>query len=128
MVDENQMKMSRRTVMAGTAALGLSATGSQAAMPTASNASDETFWRQIASDFDVTPDVTNLENGYWGVMARPVQEKAFENTRLVNSQNSFYARRAYKDDYQKILADVAAHIGAAPDEIVLTRGATEALQ
>ena len=33
---------------------------------------DETAWKAIAKNYDVTNKITNLENGYWGIMANPV--------------------------------------------------------
>ncbi|HRW30923.1 MAG TPA: aminotransferase class V-fold PLP-dependent enzyme, partial [Emcibacteraceae bacterium] len=42
--------------------------------------------------------------------------------------SSYYARRLYRDDYNKIIARVAKKLGVGEDEIELTRNATEALQ
>ncbi len=145
MLSTDRFAISRRGFIGGAAALGVALNGcSDIAHETTNNnvnnasnasnasngnnASDEAFWAQIARDFDVYPDVNNLENGYWGRMSRPVLEQYLEHTRMVNTQNSYYARRAYKDDYQKVVAKVAASVGAEPSEIVITRGATEALQ
>jgi isopenicillin-N epimerase len=91
-------------------------------------ASDEAFWRTIAAQYDVTPDVVNFENGFWGLMAKPVMEAFFRNTEKVNRNNSWYARRDYYTDLQPIHQRLADFLGAGADEIVFTRGATEALQ
>jgi len=32
---------------------------------------DEQSWHQIAEQYDVSDKITNLENGYWGIMSRP---------------------------------------------------------
>ncbi len=72
--------------------------------------------------------MANLENGYWGIMARPVLESFLENTRRVNRQNTVYARSAFVKDFESVRDRVAAAVGAMPEEIALTRGATEALQ
>ena len=32
---------------------------------------DETAWKAVAKNYDVTNKITNLENGYWGIMANP---------------------------------------------------------
>ena len=135
----DRFRVSRRIFLGGAAALSMSLNGCSSTAQEAisnsanngnngSNASDEAFWAEIARDFDVTSDVNNLENGYWGLMSRPVLEQYLENTKRVNTSNSYYARRAYKDDRRKIVAKVAASVGADPSEIVITRGATEALQ
>ena len=67
-------------------------------------ASDEAFWRPIVAQYDVTPDVVNFENGYWGLMAKPVLEAFVRNTEKVNRHNSWYARRDYYSDIQPIHA------------------------
>ena len=134
------MNFTRRLVMKGAAIAAASFTTetacASAPVPAASAdkqkaediALDETFWRKIASHYDVTPDVVNLENGYWGLMAKPVMDAFFRNTEKVNRQNSWYARREYFSDIQPIHQRLSDLLGAGADEIVFTRGATEALQ
>ncbi|HAE28298.1 MULTISPECIES: aminotransferase class V-fold PLP-dependent enzyme [Hyphomonas] len=91
-------------------------------------ASDEAVWRPIVAQYDVTPDIVNFENGYWGLMAKPVLEAFIRNTEKVNRNNSWYARRDYYADIQPIHARIADFLGAGADEIVFTRNATESLQ
>ncbi|MEZ5984759.1 MAG: aminotransferase class V-fold PLP-dependent enzyme [Hyphomonas sp.] len=133
------MNFTRRLVMKGAAVAAASFTTETAcaAAPapavagdrTAQDiAGDEAFWRTIAAHYDVTPDVVNFENGYWGLMAKPVMEAFFRNTEKVNRNNSWYARRDYYADIQPIHQRLADFLGAGADEIVFTRGATEALQ
>jgi len=91
-------------------------------------ARDEAVWRPIAAQYDVTPDMVNFENGYWGVMAKPVLDAFIRNTAKVNRDNSWYARRSYFSDIEPIHARLADFLGAGRDEVVFTRNATEALQ
>ncbi|PQA87287.1 aminotransferase class V-fold PLP-dependent enzyme [Hyphococcus luteus] len=121
------MKASRRTVLKGAAALAAPSFIS-AARANKGAVEDEAYWREVAKAYDVKKDIVNLENGNWGVMARPVTERYFENLKKVNHDNSYYARRAYGDDYRAIHAELASFLGAGEDEIALTRGATEALK
>ncbi len=93
----------------------------------ASLAADEDFWQGVANYYERTAGVVNLEHGYWGKMSRPVQDAYLQATRMVNAQNSFYARKQYGADMQRSVARVAAALGAEPDEIVLTRNATESI-
>ena len=37
-------------------------------------AQDEAFWREVATYYDRTEGIINLEHGYWGKMAKPVLE------------------------------------------------------
>jgi selenocysteine lyase/cysteine desulfurase len=89
-------------------------------------ARDEAFWGKIARYYDRTEGILNLEHGYWGKMAQPVQSVYFEALRMVNSQNSFYARKGYADDEATATRRIASALGAHDDEIVITRNATEA--
>ncbi len=82
----------------------------------------------MASQYDVTQEVIQLENGNWGMMARPVLAAYEQHQRLVNRRNSFYVRREYDADTSRVRAGVAAELGVEVEEIALTRGATEALQ
>ena len=52
----------------------------------------------MGSYYDRTEGTVNLEHGYWGKMARPVQRAYLDATRMVNAQNSFYARKDYGAD------------------------------
>ncbi|WP_428409963.1 aminotransferase class V-fold PLP-dependent enzyme [Hyphococcus sp.] len=125
------MKASRRTLLKGAAALAApSFAGAALAAPSrpSAGADDEAYWREVAKAYDVKKDIINLENGYWGVMARPVAERYLENVKRVNHDNSFYARRSWGEDYRAAVAQLAAALGAREDEIAITRGATEALK
>lgn len=92
------------------------------------SAQDERFWAGVARDYEVNPDIINLENGNWGVMSRPVLEAYLEQTRRVNRDNSYFARRSLYQEFLPIRSRVANALGAGDDEIVFTRNATEALQ
>jgi selenocysteine lyase/cysteine desulfurase len=76
----------------------------------------------------VSPSIVNLENGYWGIMAESVRLDYLAKTDMVNRENSFYARTQFGRDAEAARLAVAAAVGAAPAEVALTRGATEALQ
>ncbi len=89
-------------------------------------ARDEAFWREVAAHYDRAEGILNLEHGYWGKMARPVQSAYLDALRMVNTQNSFYARKDYAADEAEATRRVAAALGAQEDEIVITRNATEA--
>lgn len=132
------MNLTRRNILQGAAASAAALQAistASAASPVqkagnspGANAADEAYWKNIAAQYDVTPDVINFENGYWGLMARPVLDAFLRHTEYVNRQNSWYARRQFNDDIRPILARLAEFLGAGTDEIVFTRGATEALQ
>ncbi|MCK1388908.1 aminotransferase class V-fold PLP-dependent enzyme [Bradyrhizobium sp. 21] len=115
------------TAMAATAmaADGLPAqpTGAAAAIAT-----DNAYWTAVKGLYAVTPEIVNLENGFWGIMAEPVRREFIRQSDMVNYQNSYYARQRAGADFEAVRIKVAQAVGAAPEEIALTRGATEALQ
>jgi isopenicillin-N epimerase len=91
-------------------------------------ARDERHWAKIAKLYDVTQEVVQLENANWGMMAKPVFADYQRQLAMVNRENSYYQRREYAADMKPIAERTAAMLGVSPDEIVFTRGATEALQ
>lgn len=93
----------------------------------ASHADDEAYWAGIAAQYDVDRSVVQLENAYWGVMARPVMAEYLRQVERVNRQSSAYARRAFYQDFADVRARLAGALGVSPDEIAITRNATEAL-
>ncbi len=90
-------------------------------------ARDEVFWSGVAANYDRTEGIVNLEHGFWGKMSHSVQDAYIDATRMVNTQNSFYARKQYDADELGCVRRVAHALGAHDDEIVLTRNASEAV-
>ena len=132
-------KISRRSCLAAIAAgavvgLPLSTRAGQVRLPIppagktpSALAEDEAFWSEVAKSYDRTEGIVNLEHGYWGKMAHPVQDAYINATRMVNTQNSFYARKKYAEDEMESVRRVAQALGVHDDEIALTRNATEAV-
>jgi selenocysteine lyase/cysteine desulfurase len=105
-----------------------SAISPQAEISPAELARDESFWREVATFYDRTDGILNIEHGYWGKMASPVQDVYLDALRMVNAQNSFYARKDFDADEAEATRRIADSLGAREDEIVITRNATEAFQ
>ena len=90
---------------------------------------DEAFWSKVADQYLVSPDILNLENGYYGMMTKSVMAEYQRNIELLNLHSSYYLRRTYDDSgLAAVRAQIAAVAGVLPEEIAITRGATEALQ
>ncbi|MEO0557481.1 MAG: aminotransferase class V-fold PLP-dependent enzyme [Bacteroidota bacterium] len=126
----------RRT---GLASAGLAATpawaphaSARTTMPIASSTrggpNDEDYWRQIAALYWVTDRTTNMEAGYFGMMAAPVLAAYHRHTDRVNRESSLFARRDFPELVQSVRARVAEALGIQPGEIAFSRNATEALQ
>jgi selenocysteine lyase/cysteine desulfurase len=97
------------------------------ALAPATLAADAAWWRSVGALYDVTDEVAMLDNGYWGSMARPVVDAYARNVERVNRGNAYYGRLAFPEEYAAAHRAVAEALGVGRDEIVLTRGATEAL-
>jgi len=123
------MDISRRQMMMATAAAPL-AGRIEAALPAAAavRPDDESHWAKIAAHYDVVPDIIQLENGNWGMMARPVLETYEAKVRQVNRATSYYARRGLTPDLIAVRERVAPTMQVDPAEIAFTRNATEALK
>lgn len=137
------MALTRRQALigAGAAATAAALPGSAAAQTPASPslpnpprtdperlARDERFWARVARRYAVSREVVNLENGFYGVMPTTVQAAYHRNIDALQRRNSLYLRNEFGADLESIRARIARVLGAATEEIAITRGATEALQ
>lgn len=122
----------RRTILAGALMMPLAAHLPAAASPARvsvrGRAEEDPFWQGVIDQYDVTREVIQLENGNFGMMARPVLEAYKENLARVNRDSSYFVRRAYWPRHAAVCEQIADALGVPPDEIALTRNATEALK
>ncbi|WP_405285408.1 aminotransferase class V-fold PLP-dependent enzyme [Gaopeijia maritima] len=91
-------------------------------------ASDENWWREVAARYAVTDAVTNMEAGFFGMMASPVLAAYHAHIDRVNRASSYYARTEYGADARAARERTAQALGVDAGEIAFTRNATEALQ
>jgi len=91
-------------------------------------AQDETYWLRVARQYAITDRATNLEAGFFGMMAQPVLAAYHRHIDRVNRESSWFARREYPALLQDARAQVAGALGVSAGEIAFSRGATEALQ
>lgn len=134
MSNESGIDFSRRAVLTGLGAAALAATAAPVLartlppLPAAALGTDAAYWNAVRGLYSVTPDMVNLENGYWGIMAEPVKAEYKRLTDFVNFENTVYARTRIGKDLDDVRTPLAEFLGVAREEIALTRGATEALQ
>lgn len=88
----------------------------------------KTFWESFAADFyNVAPGYINLENGYFGVQPVPVNLAYHHFIDKINRDSSYYMRREYWADWQAVMQSLSTFSGADPEELLITRNATEAM-
>ena len=120
-------EVTRRTALIGAAALGTATATSLPAATPGLAPDDEAGWANIAAQYPVTRAITQLENGYWGSMATPVQAAHREILAKLNRDNSWYARRAMIKDQQAAKERAAEAMGVLPEEMAFCRNAAEGL-
>jgi isopenicillin-N epimerase len=91
-------------------------------------ARDEVYWGKVAAQYKVTDRATNLEAGYFGMMAQPVLAAYHAHIDRVNRESSYFARREFGAITATARARVAEALGVPATDIAFSRNATEALQ
>jgi selenocysteine lyase/cysteine desulfurase len=90
-------------------------------------ASDDAFWRKIRDQYILKPDYINLENGYYCFLPQTILEKHISHIREINLQGSYYMRTIQFDNKKRIAGKLAELAGCLPEEMIITRNATESL-
>lgn len=90
-------------------------------------ASNEEFWAKIRTDYKLKPDYINLENGYYCFIPQETLEGYIAMIREINYQGSWYFRTVQWENKDKAAARLAEVFGGTPDEVAITRNATESL-
>lgn len=90
-------------------------------------AANERFWSKIRNGYKLKPEYINLENGYYNIMPQEIMDHYFEHIRSVNYQGSFYMRKQQWDSKDRVTTKLAKLIGAASEEVAITRNTTESL-
>ncbi|HEX8601586.1 MAG TPA: aminotransferase class V-fold PLP-dependent enzyme [Pseudoduganella sp.] len=88
---------------------------------------DEHYWRGIRGQYAPSPDFINLENGYFGLPAIPVQQAFRRYQDQVDSENSYFMRVRFPQALERVMAALAAFTGVGRDELLVTRNAMESL-
>jgi isopenicillin-N epimerase len=95
--------------------------------PTKDIATNEPFWAAVRTLYTQWDALVNLENGFWGAMANPVKEMFHYWIERVNLETTLLVRQHFPALQEGLRERVAVALGCEPDEIVLTRGATESM-
>ncbi|WP_277479505.1 aminotransferase class V-fold PLP-dependent enzyme [Catalinimonas alkaloidigena] len=90
-------------------------------------ATDEKFWDEVRKAYKVSPDFINLENGYYSLAAEPVISAQEAHIRMINQIPSYYMRKKQWENHKQVKKAMAEFVGVSPEEIVICRNTTEAL-
>ena len=91
------------------------------------NGKDQLSIQEFQKYYKTDQSFTNLENGFFGVMSEPVLNAFVENTRIVNSKLSGFARLEFPKIYRDALVLTGAYLKLPSNSFIFTRNATEAL-
>ncbi|MGD2295087.1 MAG: aminotransferase class V-fold PLP-dependent enzyme [Candidatus Aminicenantes bacterium] len=133
--------LSRRAFLRRSAALGMTAyaakAGSLDGILAASQsvadqspedaAKNEFFWREIQLGFKLDRTLINLNNGFTCPTPRVVLESVWRYMDMINMLPVHYQGMIQRN-IQTIRRRMAAEFGCEPEELALTRGASESLQ
>ena len=105
------------------------AAGSAAAGRTlAEVAADEDFWREIQQAFTVDRGLINLNNGGVSPSPRIVQEAMRRYLELSNEAPAYTMWQLLEPQIESVRRGLAAAFGCDPEEMAITRNASEALE
>jgi selenocysteine lyase/cysteine desulfurase len=90
-------------------------------------ARDESYWREIQEAFTLDRTISNLNNGNSCPSPRVVHE-AFKRYLDISNQAPVYYRGQIERNMETVRRKLAAEFGADPEEIAITRNASESLQ
>jgi selenocysteine lyase/cysteine desulfurase len=90
-------------------------------------ARDEFYWREVQLAFKLDRTLINLNNGFTAPTPRVALESEFRYMDMINMLPVFYQGTIARH-VETIRRRMAAEFGCDPDEMALTRGASESLQ
>ncbi len=105
----------------------LAATAAVAGQSPDEVARDEGYWREIQNAFTLDRTIINLNNGHHCPQPRVVQEAVRRYLDLEN-QSPYYYGALINRNVETVRRRLAAEFGCDPEEMAITRNASESLQ
>ena len=89
-------------------------------------AEDETYWREIQRAFDLDRTMINLNNGGCSPAPTHVLEQMIRDLRFSNELPVDHMWRVLEPRIESVRRDLAQDFGCDPEEMAITRNASEA--
>lgn len=105
-----------------------SATAAVADRSPADVASDETYWREMQQAFTLDRTIINLNNGYTCPSPRVVHEALKRYLDISNQAPIYYMWNLLEPNIEAVRRKLAVEVGCDPEELAITRNASEGLQ
>jgi selenocysteine lyase/cysteine desulfurase len=106
----------------------VSAAAAVADRPAAEVAADEGYWREIQQAFTLDRTIINLNNGYTCPSPRVVHEALKRYLDISNQAPIHYMWNLLEPNIETVRRKLAAEVGCDPEELAITRNASEGLQ
>jgi isopenicillin-N epimerase len=91
-------------------------------------AADEGYWREIQQAFTLDRTIINLNNGYTCPSPRVVHEAFKRYLDASNQAPIYYMWNLMEPNIESVRRNLAAEAGCDPEELAITRNASEGLQ
>jgi len=91
-------------------------------------ARDEDFWREIQQAFTVDRNIINLNNGGVSPSPKVVQDAMRRELEFSNLAPAYTMWTVLEPEIESVRARLAASFGCDPEELAITRNASEALE
>src|SRR6476646_10399629 len=91
-------------------------------------AADEGYWRDIQQAFTLDRTILNLNNGYTCPSPRVVHEALKRYLDISNQAPIHYMWNQMEPNVETVRRNLAAEVGCDPEELAITRNASEGLQ
>ena len=88
---------------------------------------EDEFWKTVRSHYTLKDEYINLESGYYNIIPDPILDHFINHVRHVNIEGSYYMRKALNKNKDRVTSELANLVGSTPDQIAITRNATESL-
>ena len=88
---------------------------------------EDELWKTVRSHYTLKDEYINLESGYYNIIPDPILDHFINHVRHVNIEGSYYMRKALNKNKERVTSELANLVGSTPDQIAITRNATESL-
>jgi len=88
---------------------------------------EDELWKTVRSHYTLKDEYINLESGYYNIIPDPILDHFINHVRHVNVEGSYYMRKALNKNKDRVTSELANLVGSTPDQIAITRNATESL-
>ena len=88
---------------------------------------DDELWKTVRSHYTLKDEYINLESGYYNIIPNPILDNFINHIKHVNIQGSYYMRNDLNKNKDRVTKQLADFVRSTPDQIAITRNATESL-